>query len=313
MANQLEIPILNPLKWVPVYPDANTSYYTKWEEDHIFEDTLYDWQEKVHMYQPWMAGDVIVQQMTSNFNPLLIQIVDSLGNILISQNMTAVRANKYNPGFYLYECRLDSTTLAPGLYKGLLTPGGSLPDQLKTEWFYVCPSNYRTVLVTYYNIRYHGDVVFETGIQFNFRVPAFFDDKVPSSLDTLYTDQDLNTVQLSSKPSKQKTFYLGIGNGVPPWMVEKMNWALSCSNTVFDNKLFAKTDSAKWTDYPQEGTKLRGYSIDLQPGINRPSLIYNPTIDTTKKITLMYNIDQSIMGSMAPTGGTIVFPITSIE
>lgn len=313
MASQLEIPILNPLKFVAVNPIQPARYFTKFSDDYLFEDTIYDWQENVHRYQPWQIGDVIPLQLTSNFEPLLIEIQDPYGNTNLGQNFTKKRANKYAPGSALYETSLVTTDLKAGLYRAILTPAGNLTYQQKSEWFYLCPDNYRTVLVEYFNVRFHGDVVFETGIKFAFRFPGFFDDKEPGSMDVLYADQELDQVQLSSRPYTAKTLYLGHGNGVPFWMAEKMNWAFSCSNVSLDGKLFAKADGAKWTSFVQEGSAVKGYAIDVRQGINRASRIVNPQIDITKKITLVYNIDQSVFGSMAPTGGTIVTPIISTE
>lgn len=313
MANQLEIPVLNPLKFVPVNPNQDPAFYTKFSDDYIFEDTIYDWQEQVHRFQPWKQGDKIPLQFTANFEPLLVTTVDQFGNQVQGANATKVRANKYQPGSFLYETTLDTLGLPVGVYKSLITPAGSIGDQQKSEWFYVCPSNYRTIMIQYWNIRYHADVIFETGIKFNFRIPGFFKDGDPGSMDVLYADQGLDQVQISSRTFTQKTLFLGIGNGIPPWMVEKMNAIFSCSNVMFDGKLFAKADSAKWTPFEQEGSIVKGYAIDVRPGINRTSRIINPTIDTTKKVTLVYNIENSVFGNVAPSGGQLVTPITSIE
>lgn len=313
MANQLEIPLLNPLKYVAVNPDAHPEYNTKFSDDYLFEETIYDWQEFAHRYLPVRTGDPIPHQFTSNFAPILVELVDCLGNIFVSQNATQVRSNKYNPGFFLYESNINTAGLPDGLYRSLITPAGSLPDQQKSEWFYIAAKQPHTVLIKYFNNRYHEDVVFETGIVFSIRVPGFFEYKAPGSLDVLYADQVLDQVQLSSRPFNNKTFYMGDGSGVPPWMIEKMNYAFSCSNVTFDGKLLAKADSAKWTEFAQDGSAVKGYAIDVRDGINRASRIINPSLDPTKKISLLYNMDQSVFGNVAATGGTIVTPITAVE
>lgn len=313
MSNQLEIPILNSFKYVPVNPAAHPEYNTKFNDDYIFEDTIYDWQEFTHRFQPVRTGDKFPHQFTSNFAPILLQLVDCNGNVFISQNAMQVRANKYNPGFYLYETTIDTTGLPDGLYRALITPGGSVPDQQKSEWLYIAANQPHTIAAQYFNNRYHGDVVFETGIVFLLRLPGFFEYKAPGSIDVLYADQVLDQVQLSSRLFNNKTLYIGDGSGVPPWMIEKMNFAFSCSNVTFDGKLLAKADSAKWTEFAQDGSAVKGYAIDVRDGINRSSRIINPSIDPTKKITLLYFTDNSVFGSMAPTGGTIVTPITATE
>lgn len=313
MSSQLEIPLINPLKFVKVNPAARPQYFTKFAADNLFEDTIYDWQEKKTRYQPWLKTDILPLQMSSNFQPIKMDLKDNLNRTFFTQNLSQNRANKYLPGSSLYESHFDLSALPNGLYKWVLTPGNSIADQERSEWFYLCNDAKNTVLIEYFNLRFHADVVFETGITFRFRMPGFFDDKEPGSQDTLYQDQNLDQVQLDSKPFETFTFYLGQGGGVPYWFVQKMNWIISCSNVSYDGMLLRKAASAKWTAFSQEDSPVKGYAIDLMPGINRASRIINPTIDTTKKITLIYNIDQSVMGSMAPTGGTIVTPIISVE
>lgn len=313
MANQLELPLLNNFVWVPVNPNQPAKYNTKFAEDWNFEETIYDWQEKTTRYMPVRAGDVYPQQFTANFAPILIEIVDCLGNVWFSANASQVRANKYVPGSFLYQVILDTTALPRGLYKGLLTPGGSLADQWKTNWFYVDAEQPHTVLWEYYNNRFHGDVVFETGIKFAMRLPGFFEEKAPGSIDTLYSDQILNQTQLSSRPYELMTHYIGDGGGVPYSWIVKANWAFSCSNVKIDGKLWAKSDGAKWNPFNQEFSRVQGYSIDMRPGINRASRIINPTIDTTKKITLVSYIEGSVFGSIDNSGGTIVTPIINVE
>lgn len=315
MENELYIPLLNPLKWVSVNANQNNRYFTKFRDDWQFEKTQYEFEEYRRLFQPWIQGDPLVDQFESNFAPIQIDIRDPLGNIVVAPfNCTQVRANKYMPGFYIYEMNIDTTDIPPGVYQGYMIPGGSDDDAQMTEWFCIGTDSKNTVLIEYYNNRFHGDVVFETGIVFSLRLPGFFQEKEPQSLDVVYDDQDLDGVQLSSKPSAAYTWFVGDGGGIPPWMAERANWAISCSNTVFDGKLMAKVTGAQWKKYDQEDLHLSGYSIDMRPGLNRSSRIVNPTSDPNKKITLVYNIDQSVLfGSMAPTGGTITFPVTSVE
>jgi hypothetical protein len=311
--NQIEIPFINPLHWIPVNPNQPRQYYTKYAYDWAFEDTLYNWQETLTRYRPVRCGDPIKNQFTANFGSILIQCVDCMGNVVYSQNATQVRANKYLPGYFLYQFSCDTTGFPPGrLYRFLMIPSGDTADEQKTEWLYVDTEQPNTILWEYWHNRYHEDVVFETGIVFSMRLPGFFEEKAPGSVDVIYTDQVLNNTQLSSRPLENQTLYIGDGGGVPYSWILKANMAFTCLNVKLDNFLWAKSDGAKWNEFAQEGTRVKGYSIDLRPGLNRASRIINPMIDTTKKITFVSQIDGSVFGSIDNSGGTIVTPVTNI-
>lgn len=313
MANQLEVPAIIGLHYVPLNPDQDPAYETRWDEDYIFEDTIYDWQEHIHRFQPVKIGDKIPLQMTANFAPLLHYLEDCAGNQYLTANFSPIRANKYAPGSFLYELTIDTLSLPEGLYRSILVPASDIQDALKSEWMHVAAVQPNTVRIDYYNIRYHADIVFETGIKLSFRVRGSFEDKAPGSIDVLYADQILNQTQLSSRTFTNKTFYLGDGGGEPIWVPEKMNQAFSCSHVLFDGKLLSKADGAKWNEFAQENTRVKGWSIDVRPGINRTSRIVNPTIDPTKKLTFVAYIDGSVFGSIDNSGGNIVTPIINVQ
>ncbi len=308
--NQLEIPILNPLHFVPVTPNTSAAYNTKYFDDYLFEDTLYEFQQSDRFYLPIQNTDIRSFQFTSNFIPIQMQLVDANGHVFLTVNASQIRANKYNPGYYVYEATINFAGYPEGAYRFLLTPGGDATAQQKTEWFFITPKFENSVLIEYFNSRFHGDVVFETGIKFAIRVPGFIDWNEPGSQDQLYVDQEFNQSQLSSKPFSGIKLYVGDGSGVPQWLIEKINYAFSCNTVSIDGKLFAKQDQTKWTPFVQEDRGLKGYAIDLRLGINRASKIINPSIDPNKKIAFSYQVDQSVFGDVSNTAGSIVIPIT---
>jgi hypothetical protein len=313
MAGELAISYLNPLAFVPVTDPNPVQYRSKFYDDYQFADTIAFFQEKVDFMQLWQTTDTIKLQMTSNFAPILLDAQDDAGVSHYTVNMSQVRANKYQPGFYLYEATIPCSAIGKGHFRFILTPGGSAADRQKSEWFCIQDDQEPTILVEYFNKRYHADVVFETGILFSLRIPAFIEAMAPGSLDTLYTDQIYNQTQLSSRPYDNYTLWVGDGHGVPPWLIKKLNFALSCSNVTFDGKLLTKADSGKWSETTQEGYPMKGYSTALVPGINRSSRLIMPTVDTNKKVSIVYNIASNVFGSVDSQGGNVVTPITQLN
>lgn len=314
MANQLEIPYINPLHFVPVNAPNPARFATKYYDDYLFEDTILGFEEKTKFFIPWHIDDTIKLQMTSNFAPLQMQLQDTQGNIIDSTNMTQVRANRYNPGFYLYEYTF-ALSAAPdlGCYRYILIPGGSVPDSFKSEWFRLTDDPSDTMLLTAFNSRYHADVVFETGIVFELRVPGYIIHSAPASQDVMYKDQILNPTQLSSKAYRNAQLFAGDGGGVPMWVIDKINQFMTCDNFAADGFLWAKGDSPKWTEYTNDDYTMKGYSMPITPGLNRSSKIYNPSIDTSKKLIIGYNLASNVFGSVDSQGGNITTPITDVE
>lgn len=310
MANQLEIPILNWLHFVPVNPNTPAQYNTRYFDDYLFEDTFYEFQETKNFFLPVQNNDIRPFQFTSNFNPIQLDLINSKGKTVFTVNASPVRANKYQPGFYVYEATINFATYPEDGYRFLLTPGGDSSAQLKSQWFFISTLCNNTVLIEYFNSRFHGDVIFETGIKFALRVPGFIEWMAPGSQDQLYRDQEFNQSQLSSKPFRAMKFYVGDGSGVPPWLIDKINYAFGCNNVSIDGKLVAKQDGTKWTEFAQEDSPVKGYAIDLFEGLNRASKIINPGIDPNKKIAFSYQVDQSVFGDVSNTAGSIVIPIT---
>ncbi len=319
MANELLIPFLNPLHFVPVSPNINPAYNTKYFDDYLFRETLFPFQEKQCFYLTYQKStDTLRFQFTSNFSPLFCELIDQYGNSLTQANASPIRENYYEPGSFIYELTqvfggVDVSDPNAGFYLKL-TPGGNASAAMRSEWFKITDGKVEnSIYMEYFNKRYHGDVIFETGITFALRIPGYIEFNAPSSKDVLYADQVLDQTQLSSRPQRNATLWVGDGGGVPNWLIDKINWAFSCSSVMFDGVLWAKADSAKWAESAQEGGALKGYSIGIVPGINRASRIVNPSIDPNKRVTVVYNIGSNVFGSVDNQGGLVTTPLTGTE
>jgi len=308
--SQIEIPILNPLHFIPLVPGTPAKYKTKYYDDYLYADTLYDFQQEGYFFPVLLDIDTVKLQISVNIEPVTVQIIDCNGSVRYTQTMTTVRTNKYLPGFDLNEITIPLTGLAGiGIYFTLMAG----TDVFRSEWYSVQSDTSKSILMEYSNSRYHGDVIFETGIVFSLRIPGMIENLAPGSLDKSFQDQILNNTLLSSKPFENINFWVGSEGGVPPWIIRKINWAQSCDTVFYDGKQYAKSDSSKWAEQGEDGLALKSYVIGLVPGINRASRIINPALDPSKKITLVYNLGGNVFGSIDSQGGTITTPVTGYE
>jgi hypothetical protein len=313
MANIINIPFLNPVRFVDLDPVELPQFQTKHFDDYWFKEQLQDYETVIDFKQKFQTSDTIYLQFEANFASIQLQVIDCEQNVLLSQAATQVRANKYLPGYYVYEITLSLAAFDPGTIWLKLSLGlGSKfcisePIQIAESW----PN---TILFQYNHSKYHGDVIFETGIVFGFRCEGVIRRLDPASERTFYRDQKLNPTTLKVRPFR--AFELGIGHltGIPDWMIDKMDWIWSCDNVLSDGKSFAVLEDSKFED--QEIHKqypLRHWTLKIQEGINRASKIVGVDVNPNKKLFVVYQIDGTVFGDLSAQAGSNLVPITSSE
>ena len=236
-------------------------------------------------------------------------MVDQYGRIVTGKSAVAtqVRANKYIPGLYVYEASLSLTGLGVGPYRYLLTPANTLAKQQKSEWFTLIPNPYGTLALTYYNSVFQGDVLFETGIQFTIRVAGYIEYMAPGNKMVVYENQPLNQTLVTGRRFRNIALHIGDGS-VPPWMIDKINAALTCDTFLLDSKPFTVVDG-KWTEAGDPDMQLKGFTANLREGLNRSSKVITGTGNPNLKVTVVNNIDGRLFGDVSSNSGETVIQI----
>jgi hypothetical protein len=310
MPAEIIIPDLNPIKFVETNPVQLPQYLTRHFDNYLFEDQQHEWEEAKWYDQKWQTSDVIFLQFESNFDPVTVHLVDCNDTPFISQNAVQKMVNKWEAGKYAYEVQMSLAVINEGRYWLKLVFGSTImisePMYIKTKWK-------NSLLLEYKHRRFHGDVIFETGIQFGFRVEGALGKLKPGSKDSVYEDEPLNPVLLSS--TKFRSWPLGIGGqkGVPDWVVDKFNGIWTCSDVMIDGKPFAKSSESKIELREEEGYPMRGIFMDVREGVNRGSKIVQPTVDTNKRLIIVHNVEGKLFGDLTNPASSNVVPITSIE
>lgn len=140
-----------------------------------------------------------------------------------------------------------------------------------------------TTLIEYTmrNNRQRTDAVFvmdQRQIVFRFRAPGGFKDSdwAFSVESDQFSDDYANTVQLFSLESTQKTFTMGLGEGVPVWYGELLNRLLVCSDVYFDGEQYVRKEgNTPEATQVQDGVNSFVFRQTLQKAVNMD--IYNPT------------------------------------
>lgn len=312
MANQIYIPLLNPTRFYEVDPDNPTQYLTKHFDDAWAKDQLKSFETPVYYKQKWQTNDSFPLQFESNFAMINIKLIDCEQNTIIDQNATQIRANKFLPGYYIYENTISFESVSPGTYYILLTLGGT--TQLISEPIEVAEEWPNTILFEYSNSIFHGDIVFETGIVLKYRCEAAIRRLEPGNERTAYRDQKMNPSVLKSVPYRGWRLEIGYPSGVPDWVIDLMNWIWSCDNVLCDGKPFAVADGAGFEETEYDTVyPFRSWTLKIQEGVNRYSKIVIPAADTNKRLVVGGMIDSTLFGDISENAGSNLVPINDIE
>lgn len=316
--NFLYIPYINPIKFIDSAYAPAAPYNSKHFDDYLFAQRLYEWQTPADFKQVWQKTDIIRLQFESTFDPIVVDILDSDGNAAITQIALIGLPNKFLANTYSFEVELSLATLATGCYKIQITAGSAGPTQKTyiSGWQYVYDGVIdNTMLIEYYHNRYHEDVMFETGIEFQFRVHGKFGFMNPASSQERYKDQQYNPSILSSKNFRQWPVHFGDEFGLPDDIIDLLNRIWTCRSIFIDGKAFGAVDgkfelSDGGTDgvYPKRSVKL-----EVEEGINRRSKVFAQDTDTTKKLVTSIIVDAKVFGDLSNQGSSNAVPVINIE
>jgi hypothetical protein len=304
MSNYLYIPLMNPVNFYEVDPVELPQYLSRNFDDYAYRYTVKPWEEPVSYCQKFQKSDIINLQFISNFDPISVSIITEHDQTLTTQAANPVRQDKFRPGYFAYQVSFDLDDVPEGVYYFKLLAGGSAAVMI-SEPILVKEIHLNTIYLQYKNSRYHTGVLFETGIEFNFRVEGSLGHVTPSSRDQFYDDQRYNPTILSSKPFDNYPLSIGGSWGVPDWVIQKINYIFSCNNVMIDGKLYAKTSDSRITVREEDQYPLRGIEFTVRQGLNRGYKVISPDVDVNQRILIVHSIDSQLFGGIPGGTGTI--------
>lgn len=323
MADQfLYDPELNPIIWYDPTLVNLPAYNTKDFDYYPFDQRGKPWLQAASYSQIWQTTDIINLQFESQFDPITIDLLDQDGNSLIIEPALIGLPNKFLTGTFSFEIMMSLAGLETGCYRLKRTLGSAGPLQKiqYSGWMYISSDPIgETILIQYWNSRFFKDVIFETGIKFQLRVPGWIDyDRMGRVVkQELMRDQRYNPTILSSKSAKNIPVYFGDEFGLPTDITNIIEQIWECDNVLIDGIPFGIADGAKMEfidiDNDSRQYRLRGLKTTIEPGINRNSRVYSITTDPTKKIISTIIVDAAVFGDLANQGSSNTVPVFNVE
>ncbi len=314
--NAIYIPFINPVKVYDPARAVTDTFLTPHFDDFEFEERLLPWQTAKNFYQVWQTTDIIKMQFESTFDPIIVELVDEHDAAIITLPALIGLPNKYVANTWSYEVSMSLATVTTGCWKLKVTAGSAGPSQkiFYSKWMFVSEETIpNTLLIEYWNTRFHEDVIFETGIKFQIRYYGFIGHLKPGRNMEVYKDQKLNPAVLSNRTFRQFELSFGDEFGLPDDEIDRLNRIWSCNNVLVDNKSLAAIEGNLFDIEAVEHYARRGVKMIVDEGINRGSKIFSVNIDPTKKLQYAINVEAKVWGDTSNQGSANTVPIITVE
>lgn len=275
MANTFRIPNLNSFRWRLKTVDKDPRY-----ESLPFDDVV-----DPNCYSAkWKTVDRAQIQLLSDYEPTLT-IHDYWSDEQIDDiSIPEIDFNVLDVTFKCYQAEVVFAEYGEGDYYCRLTYNDGVNDIIwETSPLEVRDEQPLTLLFECTNKENDKDVIFDTGIVFNFRVEGIRDRKfLPKSANQLYTDQIYNVTQENSIPFRNFTIDIGMASGLPNWVIDKINLLFSLNQKKVDGTYYEKAEENSEFEPTRGDIGLNEdgwWSINVIPKINNLGYSYKTGSD----------------------------------
>lgn len=253
----------NPIRLVKIKTHLPGKYFYQHFDDNLAYDLIPDFQSKQCYFQKYTSSDKPIIQILSDYEDFTLELYDILTNALTySFTVTEVPTSILNETFKCYESIIDFALVPEGDYQLIVT---NEDDVYHSEPISVKAIHENTVLIEYSNSENDFSMILEGDYVGQIRVEAAILNFKPASDDVIYNDQKRNSATIYSLPYRQFQFFLGGPEGLPDWMVDKVNRAFSFNILSLDGKEYNKIDGAKFEEKRVEDYPYSGQVITIMP------------------------------------------------
>lgn len=300
MAYNFDIAFLNPLRFYQLsdelidFPDsAVLNNYNLFDPNYnyrLFDEDFYlrnvpIWDEARFFAQPFQQGDIIRVQFLGlddipsgvyAGNPYTAYIIDCNNKIYASYSVTSPSVTLID-GLRIREVEIPLFNVPEGYYRVVIRRREiavtSYREFVISEPIHVKQTHPYSVLINYTNSKNAQGVIFQYGLNFQFRAYAVVKDLEPMSKINVFEDEPLNLTTLSSTPYRQWTLHVGgQTNQVPDWFIDKLERITGCDTMSIDGKQYTRAEGAKLEINRPQGASLSSCKVALRESINDNNL-----------------------------------------
>jgi len=217
-------------------------------------------------FQKWQGNDATKIQFLSDWE-CEIRVFRNNGVEVATIVPIEVVTNIVNQTFHVYEAEFDFSDYGKGLFYAEIsyTDDEDVEVIYQSEIWQTAEKWPDTMLWEYKNSYNARSVVYETGIEFNFRVESQVREYSPDFDSELYVDQPHNVTQLSAVTFKK---YKLVTQYLPDWALTILTQLLNVDEKKGDGEYYEKNDGAKFEMNRVDGFEYGYASIDIVPITN---------------------------------------------
>lgn len=307
--SNLYIPFLSSIRFVEYDPTQTIQYQTRHFDDYLFQEQIQDFIFPAYYSQKRQQNDTETLQFESDYAPWQVQLINCSNQVIKTVSIPAITTGLIDPMALTYQANFAYNDVPVGRYWMLLRGGMGNGIKAISESIDVAEVHPYTVLLEYTNSVNKDNIYFNNGlIVLKLRLEAQIMRLKPGSKDTAYTDQVQNETLLRSYPYRIFRFIVSSYQGVPDWMIDKLNRIFGCSKILIDGKQFTKDDGAKWESVDTDLYPMSGWGIELRESKNRTFVKISSENNPEENIIIAYNIETDGYGTPSQ-----IIQITNIE
>lgn len=199
--------------------------------------------------------------------------------------------------YALFEGTMAFNDLEAGVYAIVLTAGtGETTVKFISEKIYLREDWPMTLLFEYSNNRNKQSTIFNSGYAPAIRVEGWIDGFEPGAKFTTYEDQPADIQLLNGIPFRKFKLNIGTNDGVPPWIIDKINRILLLTNTSIDGLAFTRNGDAQFEKVDVPGWPMKYWTIEIREANNRDSVTLGTDGELNSDLTVVYNINTKAFG-----------------
>lgn len=304
--SNLFIPHTCPIQFVPLEVTPNALYhYIQMDTDWYVNQTTY-YVSNTNYYAPWQSNDVInLQVFTDGATNVQATLIDCHQKTISTTLLSEVVPPGWLYSNLVFEGSISLTGLT-GIYYILLTAGSGPDVQSISEPLSIQPDQPQTLLFQYTHRQNTQSEVFSTGYSPTIRVEGYIGDFMPKANFVTYEDQPADLTMLNGIPYRSYLMYIGLRDGVPDWMTEKISKIMLLSNVTIDGFQYSREKDAQFESTVVPGTLKKYWKIAIREAKNRFGTTISGTTGVQTQPIVIYNIDGAAFGNNSSTGPEII-------
>ncbi len=291
--NAPAIDIVPPQKRPVSYNDGRQVYTQKWFNDGI-------------------TNDIIALQISSTFSPVALDLLDCNGDVVNSY----IPSSPSNPaillGWALYEWQLNPPLMERYYWKLRVGVEDTLEVFISEPQETIKDKN-KTLFFKYKNSFNYFDIVFGTGIEFQFRCEGRVGRIQPKMKGADWEDQPLNLETIKAKPFRMFPLIIGEDAGVADWVADKVNCILAMDTDFINGIQYTKPVEEELQPQEIGVWPWTSWTVNIRQTKNRRSLRRQNGNSPAEFFLVTYNIDTRLFGTMNAPPSTNPITIVSVE